>query len=238
MSPHVVVIQHLEPEQPYAIARAFDRAGIDVRVVRSDLGDEIPSDLDEVLALVVMGGPMSVTSDDGYPSRADELDLVRRALDASVPVLGVCLGAQLLALAAGGTVGPGDGAEIGWAPIEVRDEAEDDPLFAGLPRELTVLHWHGETSSLPPGASWLARSARYDQQAFRVGPSAWGLQFHVEVDAAAVAAFVESFPEDAAQAVGGADAVLAATPAALEALVPRRDQMLDRFVRLVADGAR
>lgn len=234
-SRRVVVLQHLVPEGPGAIGVALERAGVQVDVVRTDLGGPVPSTLDGIDGLVVMGGPMSVRSDDGFPSRSAELDLARQALAAGRPALGVCLGAQLLCAAAGGRVLTGHGPEIGWGPITLSEAAADDPLLSGLPRELTVLHWHGETYELPDGAVHLARSDGYPEQAFRVGARAWGLQFHLEVDTEHVAAFVAAFPDDAAAAPGGAERILGDTPDALDALVQHRDAILTRFAELVID---
>ncbi len=233
--PDVLVVQHLEPEAPYAIERACQRAGLTTAVWRTDLDATVP-DLDGMQGLVLMGGPMSAMSDDGYPTRHAELDLVRRALDADLPVLGVCLGAQVLAVAGGGRVYRGHGPEIGWEPIAITDAAGDDDLFAAVQAPLTVLHWHGETLDLPPGATLLASSAAYPNQAFRLG-RAWGLQFHLEVDAAAVEAFVHTFGDDAEKADGGATRILVDTPGALHALEPIRDVVLDRFAALVVDHA-
>ncbi|WP_406129726.1 gamma-glutamyl-gamma-aminobutyrate hydrolase family protein [Streptomyces canus] len=123
---------------------------------------------------------------------------MRAALEAEVPVLAVCLGAQLLAAAAGGRSRPGSGPQIGWDEVRATSAAHADPLFAGIPEHLPVLHWHGDTMDLPAGATLLASCDRYPVQAFRVGGSAWGLQFHLEVDKAAVDAFAAAFPGEAA----------------------------------------
>ena len=141
------------------------------------------------------------------------------------------LGGQMLAEAAGGEVLQGDGAEIGWAPVELTDDASADPLFGGLPSGIEVLHWHEETFRPPADAVHLARSDRYEQQAFRVGDRAWGLQFHVEIDLVAVEAFVESFPDDAKLAPGGADSIRRDARGALASLAATQRDLLDRFVR-------
>lgn len=233
----VVVVQHLEPEGPARIAAELRDEGVEIDVVRVDLGEPVPGDLEGVDGLVVMGGPMSAGSDDGFPTRSAELRLLAGAVAAEVPTLGVCLGAQLLAVAAGGEIRPGRGPEIGWGPVELRASAAADPLFAGLPEELSALHWHGETYDLPPGAVRLASSSDYEEQAFRVGQCAWGLQFHLEVGPDDVAAFVATFPGDAEQARGGAPGIRAATPSALHELGPHRDVLLARFADLVVSRA-
>jgi GMP synthase (glutamine-hydrolysing) len=120
----------------------------------------VPAGLSGSTALLVIGGPLSATRDDGFPTRAAELALSRRAIDQDLPN---CLGAQLPALAAGARVCRGNGPELGWAPIELRPEAGTGPPLAGALPQLTVLHWHGDTYNLPPGAVALARSSSYDQ---------------------------------------------------------------------------
>ncbi|MFJ2415704.1 glutamine amidotransferase-related protein [Streptomyces brevispora] len=226
----VVVVQHVACEAPYAVATALTGAWLRVEVCRVWEGDPIPESLSGVEALVVMGGPMSARGDSGFPTREAELALLRAALAADVPVLGICLGAQLLAVAAGGVVRRGPEPQIGWDDIGLSPGAGSDLLFADLPERLKVLHWHSDTMSLPAGAVPLASSARYPVQAFRVRGSAWGLQFHLEADSAAVDAFVTAFPEEAAGAPGLRDD----TPESLAALVPYRDLVLGRFAALVA----
>jgi GMP synthase-like glutamine amidotransferase len=219
-TPRVLVVRHLDVEGPYLVADALRRHGVEVVAGP-------PDSLDGFDGLVVMGGPMSAHADDGFPTRRAELALLRTALDRRVPVLGICLGAQLLAEAAGGRCHPGDaGPEIGWLPVRVVGE---DRLFTGLPPTFTPLQWHGDTVDLPPGAELLASSERYPNQAFRVGDVAWGLQFHLEVDEDAVAAFVEAFDGD--------PAILEQAPAALAALAPTH-VVLDRWAGLVADSVR
>ncbi len=230
-----IVVVHVEAEGPHAIGVALDRAGVEVQIVRTDLGEPVPTSVSEVDGVVVMGGPMAADNDEGFPSRRDELALLSAAVAAEVPVLGVCLGAQLLAAATGAPVRRGHGIEIGWAPVELTPAAAGDPLLAGLPSPLELLHWHRDTYDLPSGAVHLGRSAAYEQQIFRVGPAAWGFQCHVEVDSPAVAGFVSAMPTDAAEAVGGADQVLADTPAASARLRAVRSVLLERFADLVID---
>ncbi len=229
-----LIVQHVEPEPSWAIGAALARAGIRTEVRRTFAGDRVALDAAGYDGLVVMGGPMSACSDEGFASRQAEVALLRDALGRALPVLGVCLGAQLLSLAAGGVVYPGaDGPEVGWSMVELLPTCARDALFAGFPDRLPVLHWHGDTFDLPPGAHGLAYSARYPNQAFRVGEAAWGLQFHLEVTVDAVDGLLDSFPTDAARAPGGGAAVREATGASLAALIPWRDLAFDRFAALV-----
>ncbi len=236
--PSCLVIQHVEPEGPYGIALALSATGLHLDLRRMDLADPLPESMSGFAALVIMGGPMSAHDDAGFPSRRAELALIEDALGRELPVLGICLGAQLLAVAAGGAAFPGGaGPEIGWAPVELTPEAALDPLLHGLPRHLEVLHWHGDTFTLPAGAVRLAGSARYPNQAFVIGSRAWGLQFHLEVDVVAVGAFLENFGSEVTSAGFDPASIAAATPAALEALAPSRDAALTRFASLVTDCA-
>lgn len=133
-------------------------------------------------AVVVMGGPMGAYDDEAHPWLPAVRDLLRTAVAQQVPTLGICLGGQLLAGALGGQVRPGDeGPEIGPALVAKRDVAASDRLFGPVPFTPDVLHWHYDVvTRLPAGATLLASSTRYEVQAFRVGESAWGTQFHVE----------------------------------------------------------
>lgn len=230
-----LVVQHVEPEGPYAIGDALGDAGVAVDLRRVFAGDPLPPDLADLDGIVVMGGPMSAVDDRGFPTRRAELDLLADALRRRVPTLGVCLGAQLLALAGGGTVyGGPDGPEIGWGPVQLTGKAGDDPLLVGLPDRLTVLHWHGDTYDTPPDCVPLVTNARYRDQAFRAGTRAWGFQFHLEIDEAAVAAFLDAFGADAGAAGTTPESIRAESAAALANLAPHRTVVLSRFAELVA----
>lgn len=174
-----VVIQHEEHEGPGLIGPALEQAGFQLtqryrQVKHDDLGAEL---------WVVLGGPMGVYESDRHPFLKDELAFLSERLAADAPVLGVCLGAQLLAAAAGSEVFPGkNGFEVGVGPVRWTQAGLEDPVIAGVPPKSVVAHWHGDTFKPVPGAALLASTDRYAQQAFRIGRS-YGFQFHLELTA-------------------------------------------------------
>jgi GMP synthase-like glutamine amidotransferase len=177
-----VAIQHVPFEGPGSIATVARRRGTPLRVCHPYLGEPLPP-ARELRGLVVMGGPMGVSDTDSHPYLRDELALIAASVAAGLPVLGVCLGAQLLAAALGARAYRGPQLEIGPGTVALTDAGRGDPLLGAAGRaELPVVHWHHDTFELPAGAVWLARSELYQHQAFRVGRLAYGLQFHVEVD--------------------------------------------------------
>ena len=182
----VVVVQHEEGEGPGTLAAHLG----EVRLVRTFAGDPVPSTLGDARGLVVLGGGMGVYEQDRHPHLRDELALLRSAVADAKPVLGICLGSQLLAAALGGTVAPTGRQEIGWYRVKLADTP--DPLFSGAPRDFVAFHWHGDAFTLPPGAVPLASSTMSPRQAFRFGERAWGVQFHLETDAAVLRAMVST----------------------------------------------
>jgi GMP synthase (glutamine-hydrolysing) len=178
-----VVLQHVPHEDPGAIGEALNSVGQVVSMVRVDRGDPVPgpAEVADMVGLVVMGGPMGVHDDEAHPWLAHERDLMAAAVAAELPVLGVCLGAQQLAVALGGQVTTGPEPEIGIGEVQLTRQAEDDAVFGPVGPTLPCMHWHGDTFSLPDGSALLARSELYPHQAFRYGERAYGLQFHVEI---------------------------------------------------------
>jgi GMP synthase-like glutamine amidotransferase len=175
---------------------------------------------------------MSAYSDDGFPARRAELALLQNALSQSVPTLGVCLGAQLLAAAAGGRVYSGATLEIGWLPLTLIDAAATDPLLADIDSPLTVLQWHGDTFELPPDSVRLAESSLYPNQAFRFGRAAWGLQFHFEVDEPTIECWLAASPAQAERASGGAAGIRSGARANAESRRALQEHVGTRFARV------
>ncbi len=142
-------------------------------------GEHAPATVDGFDWLIVMGGPMNIYQYRDHPWLRAEKRVIHDAVAANKRVLGVCLGAQLIADALGGRVYQNDAQKIGWLPVTSVPEGAGSPFV--FPRESTVFHWHGDTFSLPPGGVWLARSKACEHQAFAVGAHVLGLQFHLEM---------------------------------------------------------
>ncbi len=204
-----LVMQHMWFEGPAGIGAVAAERGIELRIIRTDQGEPVPSvdALDAYDGIIVLGGAMGAMDDREHPQLAAERALLAAAVERQVPVLGVCLGAQLLAIAAGGHLLDGDGSEDGIGSVELTAAGLDDAVLGAAGSPMPVLHWHQDTYSLPPGAVHLARNDRYEQQAFRLGTNAYGVQFHLEMGGAEVATLRDDFPRDAPLDPDDADVV-------------------------------
>lgn len=182
------ILQHVDWEGPGLIAEALRARKLGYQIHRLDRGGAAPA-LEALRGLVVMGGTMGVYEADRLPFLRQEMELIAACMRAGKPVLGVCLGAQLLAAALGAEVSKGPVLEIGAGEVRLTPAGQADPVLGGQGASLPVVHWHQDTFPLPAGAALLASTDLYAQQAFRAGRLAYGLQFHVEVDAALAAAW-------------------------------------------------
>lgn len=174
-----LALEHLHSNPLGVYGDVLADRGIDVDRVLLDRGDPLP-DWRVYDLLVVMGGGMSAYDDEAYPWLAAEKRAIREAVSAGVPYFGVCLGSQLLASALGARVYLGPEPELGVIPVFLCEAARHDPVFRGLPPDLEVFQWHCDTFTLPDGATRLARSPRYENQAFRYGEVAYAIQCHLE----------------------------------------------------------
>jgi GMP synthase-like glutamine amidotransferase len=178
----LVVVVH-ESDPVARLGEWLRDAGLELDERHLGLGEDLPPTLDGHDGLLVLGGPQSALDDEATSQELVPVrELLRQALEADVPTLAICLGAQLLTDVGGGTVRPGiDGPEVGATLVAKRDKADADPVFGPLPLSPDVLQWHhDEISELPTGATLLASNPFYANQAFRVGRHVYGLQFHIE----------------------------------------------------------
>ncbi len=203
VSPRLLVIQPDELDPPARLADWLTAAGADLHVFEPAKVD-LPEP-DGYQGVVCLGGAMGATDDLDHPWLADVRRVLAGAVASRVPTLAVCLGAQLLAVATGGLVEAGaDGPEVGPGLVAKRDAAWRDPLFADLPFMPDVLQFHNDAIvRLPRGAELLAAGTQYPNQAFRIGPSAYGVQFHIETTPEIVLEWARLSPESAATARPG-----------------------------------
>ncbi len=185
----VLIIKNYQTEGPGTIGDFLRKEDISSSIADLSSG-EIPPPLDDFDTLVVMGGPMGVNEMERYPHLRIGSRLIREAINRGMKILGVCLGAQMVAYCLGSEVYLGPEKEIGWYSIELTGDGLKDPLMRKLAihprvgdfwRKFKVFHWHGDTFDLPLGAVLLASSERYKNQAFRYGDKFYGFQFHIEV---------------------------------------------------------
>lgn len=181
----ILAFRHVPFEGVGLIAPALEERGVALEYVDLYCPQAKLPELRDAAGLIFLGGPMSVNDPLLYLKQ--ESDLIVQAVERRQPVLGICLGSQLIARALGGRVYRNPQKEIGWFDIRLTEAASNDPLFSGVNSSETVFHWHGETFDLPPGATHLAYSDACRNQAFRFGPNVYGLQFHLEVTSAMIA---------------------------------------------------
>jgi len=229
----VLVLRHTPTCPLGSVAALLKGRGLIYRYV--DLFAGVPKrlELEESSGLIVLGGPMSANDTDEYPFLEAELAWLRQAVDTHLPTLGICLGAQLLAKALGKTVYSNRVKEIGWYQIKLLPPAAADPLFSACRTRETVFQWHGDTFELPAGAVHLARSQLCPNQAFRYGPCAYGLQFHVEMTPELLAEWCEE-PELHSQIGDHADleAIREEAPRQFPRMDVLSEQLLTRFAEL------
>lgn len=192
-----LVLQHIDCEDLGTIAKAMSSRGIGYyRYVRLFDGEPVPGNLDRYSGLIILGGPMNVYEEDKYPFLKDEDRLIKKAMDRNVPILGICLGGQLIAKASNATVRKGVKKEIGWYELNLTPGGRKDTIFKDFPEKLTVFQWHGDTFDIPEDATHIARSALFPNQAFRIGDNVYGLQFHLEVTGDMIRRWISEYQDE------------------------------------------
>lgn len=182
MKRKVFALQHIACEGMGIIEEVLQNRNISYCYIRLDQGEALPTP-EEITgnALIILGGPMNVYEEGRYSYLKEETELIRHGLDVGIPMIGICLGAQMIAKAAGARVFAGKAKEIGWYPIYTESVDGGDALFNQINSDIRVFQWHGDTFYLPKGAENLASSALFARQAFRLNDNVYALQFHLEV---------------------------------------------------------
>jgi GMP synthase (glutamine-hydrolysing) len=229
----ILIIVHQDDAGPGVFADSLD--GYEVEEWRPAGGDDPPAAFD---ALITFGGGMHVDQEAEHPWLATEKGLLAEAVERGLPMLGVCLGAQLVAAAAGAPVGPAARPEVGWYDVDLTGEARLDPLLRGMPGRLRAFEWHSYECGLPPGGVALAHSD-IGLQAYRAGALAWGVQFHAEVTAETLAGWFEDYKDDDDVREAGADlrAVARETDERIGAWNDFGRTLCGRFIERAGDGA-
>jgi len=184
--PKILVFQHVPYEPLGTLDPLLKEAGFRIRYVNFGRNPDVRPTLDKYAAIIVLGGPMNVDQIENYPNLITEVDVLREAIDQDMSVLGICLGAQLLAKALGGSVHRNPRREIGWYDINLTSAGAADPVLSAFTQRQQVFQWHEDGINLPEDAVHLASSPASDVQAFCYGEHAYGFQFHLEVDSSLI----------------------------------------------------
>ena len=205
--PHknILFIQHGETDRPGLLFEAVNTCRVGLEIVRPYVGESLPDSLQEFHGLAVGGGAQGAYEVGTYPYLARECELIREAAHAEKPVLGLCLGAQLMASALGAPVRPGSRREIGFFPVTLDPIARYDPLWCDLPTDFVTTHWHGDVFDLPAACMRLGSSALTPNQLFRYGRGLYGLQFHLEMTPELFEEMVDDARDDLVSAVENPD---------------------------------
>lgn len=186
-------IKHIDIEGPGTFGEYLTSRGIAYKILDLAKGKRLPAEPDVFDAIIVLGGPMNVYEEEKYPFLKEENLFIQKVIEKKIPYLGICLGSQLLAKAAGAAVSKASQKEVGFFPVELSTQGQKDPLFQGIDKTFQAYQWHEDTFAMPKVATYLASSPICTNQAFRVGACAYGLQFHVEITDDSIKAWSDAY---------------------------------------------
>ena len=229
----VWVLQHTPSETLGTIEDVLRGHRIGFEYIETHVGKPVPGEMAGKAGLIVMGGPMGVYEQAKYPHLRDEMDLIESALKLGRPVLGVCLGSQLLAAVLGAKVKKGERKELGWHAVTLTEFAAQHSIFAGVAPEFWPFHWHGDVFSLPKKAVGLASSRQTSCQAFRYAKNAYGILFHLEVTRGQISQMLSDFAEELREAGGVAAEITAQIPRHLPDLAKIAGDVFGRWAKEV-----
>jgi GMP synthase (glutamine-hydrolysing) len=230
----IVVFEHHAMETSARLGQVLRDHGHRLRVVRLYAGDTLPVDLDDIDGVVSMGGPMNTDQADQFPWIDQEAAFIRSAHQAGLPIVGVCLGAQLIAHALGGKVEAMDAPEIGWLPVNLFRPGFPDTVLGGIPWKTDQFHTHGrQVTELPPGGVLLASSDACRHQAFRVGLTTYAFQYHFEWTRSDIAGILDQFANWIKEAGGDVDAIRSDTDAKYDLYRHLGDRLCETLAALV-----
>ncbi len=178
----ILVCQHVPHEILGTFHPLLKQKGFRIRYVNFGRHPHATPSIKDYEGLIILGGPMNVDEGEKYPFLNHELYMIEEAMKLDLPILGICLGSQLIAKALGASVSANTNMEVGWKTIEVTEDGKNDPLFSCFQDQETIFEWHYDSYTLPSQATWLAKSTSCPIQAFRFGKKTYGFQFHLEVD--------------------------------------------------------
>ena len=230
--PKILVFQHVPYEPLGTLDPLLKQAGFRIRYVNFGRNPYERPSLDGYVALIILGGPMNADQVGDYPHLATELELIEEALRRDISILGICLGAQLLAKVLGGSVAAGAGREIGWHDVSVTEDGLQDPVLVPFGDSSEVFQWHDDVIELPENVVHLAHSERCATQAFRYGEHAYGFQFHLEADAALIERWLTVPQHQSVFANGDLDPshIRARIPTSIEPLMTLSNSTFGRWV--------
>jgi len=192
---NVLIIKHADIEGPGLIEYCLRKEGIPYQMINLEGGNPLP-ELDPLSLIILLGGPMNVYEEDRYPFLKDEDLFIKEAIQRGKFILGICLGAQLIAKALGAKVFKAPAKEVGWFDVSLTEIGLQDPLFSNLPKTFPVFQWHEDTFDIPKSAKLIATSSSVPHQAFRYGDNAYGLQFHLEVTEEMIQEWMKTYEEE------------------------------------------